>query len=274
MRDWFRRLKYRARISRAIREVETRSVTPRPHGLDAPLVVSLTSYPARFPTLALTLKALLRQTVRADHTILWLTEGEEAELPREVLALRDEGLTIRAGAPPIRSYRKIVPTLAGFPESNIVTADDDLYYGADWLAGLVDLAADRRIVAHRAHRVTFDEHGPRPYADWKKNIRESLEGPDIFATCGSGALYPPGSLHPETVRADLFMRLCPSSDDIWLWWMSRMAGSVVRHVGPRVRVLEWPGSQDMSLRAENLGTMNGNDRAIAAMVAHYGAPPM
>ena len=42
----------------------------RPHGLAAELVVSLTSYPPRFGTLAHTLKSLWRQNVKADRSSL------------------------------------------------------------------------------------------------------------------------------------------------------------------------------------------------------------
>ncbi|WP_420353327.1 glycosyltransferase family 2 protein [Paenirhodobacter sp.] len=249
-----------------------RRVTARPHGLNAPLVVSLTSYPARFATLAWTLKALLRQSVKADRTILWLTEGDDRLLPPEVLALRSEGLEIRTEAEPIRVYTKSVPALRAFADAWLVTADDDMYYGPDWLAGLVALGAPGRVVAHRAHRVKWRGTALAPYSDWDKNIAGAVEGPGIFGTGVGGVLYPPGALHPDATRAELFTRLCPGADDIWMWWMARLAGSVVRHVGPPVRIVEWPGSQAQSLRAVNHGAEAGNDRAIAAMTAQYGVP--
>ena len=42
---------------------------PRPHGLNSKLVISLTSYPQRFDTLANTLRCLLNQTVTPDHIV-------------------------------------------------------------------------------------------------------------------------------------------------------------------------------------------------------------
>ena len=42
---------------------------PKKHSLPAELIVSLTSYPARFATLALTLESLLAQTIRANRMI-------------------------------------------------------------------------------------------------------------------------------------------------------------------------------------------------------------
>ena len=54
--DLFRQFKHRRRLSRAMADLAARPLNSgAPHGLSAPLIVSLTSYPARFGTLALTL---------------------------------------------------------------------------------------------------------------------------------------------------------------------------------------------------------------------------
>lgn len=71
--------------------------------------------------------------------------------------------------------------------------------------------------------------------------------------------------------AALFQRLAPSADDVWLYWMHRLAGSQPEKIGGRFRITEWPGSQAQNLRAGNLAG-DGNDRAVAAMLAHYGFP--
>ena len=41
---------------------------------DTRLIVSLTSFPARIKTVHQTINTLLRQTVKPDHIILWLSE--------------------------------------------------------------------------------------------------------------------------------------------------------------------------------------------------------
>ena len=108
----------------------------RPHRLPGVLVVSLTSYPPRFGTLALTLRSLLCQTVRPDHLILWIAPADFALLPQSVRRLQARGLTIRL-AEDIKSYKKIIPALDQFPDAFIVTADDDLFYWQSWLEELV-----------------------------------------------------------------------------------------------------------------------------------------
>ncbi|WP_155272817.1 FkbM family methyltransferase, partial [Bordetella hinzii] len=65
--------------------------------------------------------------------------------------------------------------------------------------------------------------------------------------------------------------LCPTADDIWLYWMIRLARRTVRVVGPRMDLKTWTGSQDGSLWHQNL-LQHGNDAQITKMVARYGFP--
>lgn len=267
-----RALKLRLRVPRARAEARLRLATwggGRPHGLPGPLVVSLKSYPARFPTLADTLRGLLAQTVRADATILWLGHGDAAALPGEVLALRRLGLEVRETRD-LRSYTKIVPALAAFPEAHIVTADDDVPYAGDWLERLL-AAAPGDVACLRAHRMAVADGAPLPYDAWDWSLRAPERGPLVFPTGVTGVLYPPGSLHRDVACEDLFAALCPTADDVWLWWMHRLAGRTASKLGGRPRIVEWPGSQVASLRDANLAS-GGNDRAVANMVARYGLP--
>lgn len=264
--DALRRWKQARRIRAAEAEIMARPGRGRPHGLLAPLVVSLTSYPARFAGLELVLRSILTQSVAADRVILWLDAGDEDLLPPGIRAL---GVETRI-CPNWRSYKKIVPTLAEAPDAFVVTADDDVYYGPDWLAGLV-ARAEIGVVCHRAHRVLLRDGEPAPYGDWQRNIAAPDAGPLVFPTGVGGVLYAPGVFHPDVTDAALFQRLAPSADDVWLYWMHRLAGSQPEKIGGRFRITEWPGSQAQNLRAGNLAG-DGNDRAVAAMLAHYGFP--
>lgn len=267
----FRALKARWRSARARAEIAGRCNIPRPHGLAEGLTVSLTSYPARYATLAWTLRSLLAQTVAADRTILWLAHGDDAALPPDVLALRDQGLEIRL-CDDLRSFKKIIPPLLVFPDDTIVTADDDVYYRADWLERLI--AARREgatVVAHRAHRITLSAGTPRPYREWDWGLRAPERSGLVFPTGVLGVLYAPGVFHTDVTDAELFRKLCPSSDDVWLYWMHRLNGHRAAKIGGHQRVLEWPSSQGTNLRSANLAG-DGNDAAIAAMTQRYGFP--
>ncbi|MGU3390548.1 hypothetical protein [Sphingomonas sp. M1A8_2b] len=246
----------------------------RSHRLDGELIVSLTSYPARFPTLANTLRSLLDQKTTPDRTILWLAYGDERTLPTDVLALVSQGLEICECAD-TRSYKKIIPALRAYPNAFIVTADDDIYYPPDWLGSLVEQfdPADPAILAHRAHMAAMKSDGHlTPYASWELDTQRIHDAPPhqlLFPTGVGGVLYPPRSLGDDALDEALFMQLCPTGDDLWLFWMAERAGTPHRRVPGRMKLVHWHGSQEAGLVHHNLFD-SGNDIQIAALEQHLG----
>jgi hypothetical protein len=244
----------------------------KPHGLSAQLIVSLTSYPPRYRTLSKTLKSLLMQTVRADRVILWVAHSDATKLPKNVLELQSNGLEIRT-CDDLRSYKKIVPALSCFPNSYIVTADDDLYYDPDWLRTIVGgVVSEQPVIAcRRAHRPRFKDNEFAPYNCWQHDaVTGGLIESCLFPTTGAGAIFPPGSLASEVGDRQIFETLCPDADDIWLFVMALRAGSRFRQVGPGFAQVCWDGSQETSLLESNLG--GGNDRQLRAVLRHFGNP--
>ncbi len=245
-----------------------------PHGLPGELIVNLTSYPARFATLALTLRSLLDQSVRADRTILWVGEAAVAELPPDVRLLEQHGLEVRA-CTDLRSYTKLVPALRAIPAAFHVTADDDLYYPSDWLARLVLSHDPNRpaIVAMRAHMARTDATGALlPYREWE--LATSLHADDapsrlLFPTGVAGVLYPPGAFGEEVLDERTFLELCPYADDVWFFWMAERRGTEQRRVAGSFDIVNWPRSQEVGLFQENwLG--DRNDRQIKCLEAYFG----
>jgi hypothetical protein len=273
----FRQWKLRRRSARALREYEHRvnngHRSDRPHGLPRPLVVSLTSFPPRFPVLEKTLNCLLLQSIRPDHVVLWLAHDDLAKLPDSILKLRALGLEIR-GTADLRSFTKIIPTLDAFPDAFVVTADDDVYYWPTWLEELVD--SHRRtgdpVICHRGHQIRLGKDGlPVPYNRWHRGTRRSTVSPLLFPTGVMGVFYDPRIFHSDINRPDLFQHLCPMADDVWIYWMHRLNGATPRLLPCRHRVLEWPGGQEQNLRSSNVG-QSGNDVAIKQMIQHYWWP--
>lgn len=270
-----RKLKVLARVSLAQREIERRLSVVEPRSLEhigRKVVISLTSYSKRFSTLHWTLKSLLFQTVKPHAVVLWVDAADYDRVPYQVAELAQFGLQVRV-APNMRSYTKIIPALVDFPDCLIVTADDDVYYWGTWLEELVRGHAEtgNPIVCHRAHEVLFTNGGVQPYASWRHCLRARQASPLVFPTGVSGVLYDPSAFHEDVAKRELFESLCPSSDDIWLYWMHRLKGSTPLTLGMSHRVLEWPGSQAQQLQALNI-LGRGNDEAISAMVSRYGFP--
>jgi hypothetical protein len=249
-------------------------VRQRPHQLPGELIVSLTSYPARFKTLGLTLRCLLSQTVKANRTILWIANADASLLPADVLTLQQYGLEVRL-TEDIGPYKKIIPALLAFPKAFIVTADDDEFYEDVWLESLVTSWDGRinQVVCHRAHRITIDDCGrPRAYRQWVLDTKDPQESTSLFPTGSRGVLYPPGSLASDVTDQATFLRLCPKGDDIWLYWMGRRAGTSYKLVNVHYPEVEWPGSQHVSLFSHNY--LSGNDEQIRNLGAELGYPKL
>lgn len=197
---------------------------------DETVIVSLTSFPARIGTVSETVKSLLLQEKKPTQVILWLAEEQfprkEKDLPPKLMQLRNFGLKI-CWCKDIRSYKKLIPALERFPEAIIVTADDDLYYRANWLKVLYN-EHQRHTQYICVHRITKFYIAQGQY--------ETIEGGHDTWPCpsflnkltgGSGALYPPHVLHEDIVNFDVFMDICPTNDDIWFWLMAVLNGTKI-----------------------------------------------
>jgi hypothetical protein len=252
-------------------------LSQKPHGLPGELIVSLTSYRPRFPTLRPTLLCLLSQSMKPDRVILWISEDDLAFIPKDVIELKADGLEIRV-AENLRVYTKIIPALKNYPEAFIITADDDTYYPPRWIEMLVnEWSGDgKQIVAHCAYEITYENGEPKSYNSWKWNVKGPSEKEDLFGLGVGGVLYPPGSLlRPEVLRDDLFAHLAPSADDLWLYWMARKNGSRYKKSSYNGYHIVWPGSQTVALAIENTGRVDGEcayDRKIRSLIDYYGWP--
>lgn len=241
------------------------------HCLPGMLVVSLTSYPKRFGCLSLTIKSLLRQNTLPDKLILWIAETDKHLLPNEVLDLQQFGLTI-AYCADIRSYKKLIPTLELFPEAFVVTADDDLYFGPCWLKHIVTEYSDNQkaVICYRAHRVKVDKNNlPLPYRKWGFEEGGYDPSPLNFPTTGAGVLFPPNIFHPSVLDIDNALLMCPTSDDVWFYWMLRLNGVSAKVMHRRFRLIEWSNSQDGALWRGNVFS-GANDQAIKNMCSVFG----
>ncbi len=189
-------------------------------------IISLTSYPKRMKNIHYCLYSLLNQTKKPDMVILWLAEDEflnpEKDIPAEVLRLCDFGLTIKF-TKNIKSYKKLIPALEQYPNDNIITADDDIFYPKDWFERLyLQHQNDKEyILCHRAHKITFkNKNEVNLYKHWKKLTTDKRPSYLNLLTSGGGVLYPSNSLYHDVFKEDLFMSLAPNADDIWFWAMS------------------------------------------------------
>jgi len=189
------------------------------------LVVSLTSFGRRIRGTRYTLYSLFAQSLKPDKVILWLAEGEK--IPLCVDYFKRYGLEIRF-CQDTRSYKKLLPALSAFPDSVIVTADDDVYYRRDWLQ-LLHSSYEQHpgtIHFHRGRTMAFDDSGNLlPYNNWPllRADRMDTQSGRYLPTGAGGILYPPRIFDgTDVLDVALFTKLAPFADDLWFWAMGTL----------------------------------------------------
>ncbi len=189
------------------------------------VIVSMTSFPAAIAYATKAIESVLNGTVLPDKLVLYLTfsQFEECGIPAELTSLAKSNpiFEIRNYDIDIRSYRKLIPALADFPEAIIVTVDDDVDYHPDMLRDLLETHTKlpHAVIAHRVKRI----QPGKPYRQWKKYrwydfcFKKFHVSFSNLQTGVGGVLYPPHSLKKEMMDVELFTKIAPTTDDIWFW---------------------------------------------------------
>lgn len=248
-------------------------------GDDEGLIISLTSFPQRMYEIHYTLYSLLTQTVKPAKVVLWLGTEQfpdgEKDIPQKVLKLKENGLVIEWHKN-LRSYTKLVPSLKKYPNSIIVTADDDIYYEKDWLEKLLESHKENKncIICHRAHRVKFYREKLAPYKKWPKKIKGGKASYLNFLTGVGGVLYPQNSLHKDVLNEELFTELAPKADDVWFWAMAVLNKTKILVVKDWIRELTYVNPErERGLTDEvtlfSFNKKGGNDLQIEKVLNHY-----
>ena len=102
------------------------------------IIVSLTTHSYRINDVYLAIESIMQGTMLPNRIILWLSEEYKKDpLPVTLQNQMERGLEVRY-CKDVRSYTKLVPALKEFPNSAIVTIDDDILYPIDALEHLVN----------------------------------------------------------------------------------------------------------------------------------------
>jgi len=224
----------------------------RPYEGIPDVIISLTSFPARIRTVHQAIETLLVQTYKADRIILWLARDEfpggKSSLPPQLQKLCDRGVEIR-WCENLRSYKKLIPTLASFPNDIIITFDDDILVHKSCVQRLLKGYVDRPdcIQCHRAAMMIY--HTP-DHVDRVLDFKKGDSGPTYLyepTGCG-GCLYPPHCFHRDITHQELFMTLAPTNDDLWFWLMGALNGYRVNIAENNISRLTYiPYTQEVGL---------------------------
>lgn len=235
------------------------------------IVVSITSYPARFKTLHLVLKSLLNQDFTPSKIILYLDKNVEiASLPSNILKLRSCGLQIKNICEDIKPHKKYFYAMNEFKNAIIVTADDDVIYPRDWLKSLYQsyLEFPNAVSARRVHKISRNLEGKAmPYQTWEKGYQLELNpSMELMATGVGGILYPPGIFNQmkDVFNESLIKDVCLGADDVWLKFIEKKNGIKVRLVPSRLAhpyIIEDETLEKTGLMNKNVA-QNQNDAYI------------
>ncbi|UDL03853.1 glycosyltransferase family A protein [Marinobacter sp. CA1] len=187
------------------------------------VLVSLTSTRVRLPILKYTLISLLDQNCPPDEIVLNLSsepylfdEGIES-LPDWLKNIDSTKVTIN-WVPNEGPYRKLIPTIgmAQFDDL-IVTCDDDVIYGPEWLGVLLRFARENPdcIICGRARRPVKNFFGlTQSYNNWifcDEGSRSLKSLPIGIA----GVVYRKSLLDSDLLNSKYYLKYAPKQDDLW-----------------------------------------------------------
>lgn len=237
-------------------------------------VVSLTTIESRFPVLHLALRSILAQNCPPRLVLLWVHNALLKKIPDKVRELEGARFQVRASDQTC-SHRKLVESLKVFPDSVIVTSDDDVMYAPDWLERLwgEHQRYPNSVVAHECRRIGYAKDGALlPYTEWKTEP-PGASSETTMAIGNGGVLYPPGVLHPDVTDRTLYDRLAPKADDIWFKAMSYRLGTAVRKtMQPLPSPVPVLNTQRSALKNFNIKE-DGNRLQWLQVCDHYGLSP-
>ena len=242
--------------------------------LDWKFEVSVTSHPARFNALALSLSALKSQILQPQSINVFIAETDIAALPDSIKELEKSGYIKISPCEDLGSGKKLIPALKVQSNLPIITIDDDLYFENDLFLHLMinHYLYPDAIIAARVHQLAVnDSKDVLPFSAWHKHYDLS-EGPsnDLMPTSGAGTLFPPKAMHEDASNAALYTELSHNTDDLWWYFQARRKGTLVRRLSGLDHLNFIDSTQDDGLWKN--GNQDRNEVNLKALLAQYGNP--
>lgn len=241
---------------------------------DKEVIVSFTTFPARFQTIKPVIESLIRQSVKPSRIILWLAENQFQDHSLVDRALRRYyryGVEVRY-CEDLRAHKKYYYTVLENPNAIVITVDDDILYPTFLIENLLKkhLEYPDCVIANRAHYMKRDETGLLNYEEWD-NRAKGKQGPSeyLIATGCGGCLYPPKCFSNHIFDKEVLKKICFFADDIWLKCMEYMVGTKVVLTGvDNPEMIDLFGSKKTGLAKVNIGS-NQNDVQMTAVTNYY-----
>lgn len=242
----------------------------------AEIIVSLSTHGRRLYEVYLAIESIMQGSMKPDRIVLWLSSDIQGEpLPLTLLKQMKRGLVVKY-TEDIGPYTKLIPALTEYPDSVIVTIDDDILYPYDTLELLFSAYQKhpRSICANRIMDLKLDNQGnPTSLPSWKElEDKERISQFNFFEGVGS-VLYSPHCFTLEVLDRSVFTAICPTADDVWFNCMALLSKTSVvpanRHYS-RFPLLINESVQDSALwRTNNSAVNTPNDKQLRAVMKKY-----
>ncbi len=244
------------------------------------VVVSLTSYGKRVTdSLPYALYSLLTQTLLPEKIVVYLNEKEWSDdnLPAILQQLQSKGVAFRY-VEDLKSYKKLIPALEEFPDSPIITVDDDFYYNehvVEWLMEAYEQSDKRTVIGSWGCIPVIRNGKYAPYTIWQ-DCKYGNQHTEYSLFAGNGTVYPPRIFDEEMCNKEVFMKQCPTADDIWFWVQEKRLGietQLITNAGyglhvPVNRIFTYNPNQPGTLFYIN-GVQGKNDEQLKALLSYY-----
>lgn len=205
------------------------------------IIISCTSTKHRLKFLYYMLESLKRQTLQPD--IIYINLSKEAYLFDEGISelpdwLNNNDKVVVNFVENIGSYRKLIPLFEQNLVSDndlIITVDDDILYGENWLKSLVE-ESDKNpevIVCSKARQMKKNIFNKwQAYSQWHL-IDKRKKDISVLATGNGGILYKKHFLNLNFLLDKKYLDIAPTTDDLW-FKMASMKNNVKVLVCPYI----------------------------------------
>lgn len=197
-------------------------------GERVPIIVSITSFPARIGKVWMVIESLLCQSHKPQDIILWLSRqqfpNELDDIPKRLVLQQRRGLTIRFVDGDIKSYKKFYYAFREFKNSLVLTLDDDLLVPSYFLKSIYDCKKIHKanVIASFGFRFYWD-NSIDYISPTRTKIYPNDTGNNLFFGSGGGTLFDT-KVVSKMDSIEKILDLCPTADDIYLNALVRICG--------------------------------------------------
>ncbi|KAL6608569.1 hypothetical protein U3516DRAFT_837713 [Neocallimastix sp. 'constans'] len=183
--------------------------------LDAPVIVTMTTYPAREKSIVIMLEHFKKQTLKPDLITVWLSE---TEYPKDITPVHlkpfvEEGYIELHWIPTNTNIYKRHEIIKLYNNAYVITADDDIYYPETYIEEMyTNMVLTNKICVYNSHYDYFKKY--------KLEIKNNGKNDSLYVHIYGGLMgFPPFSF-PLQLFDERHIKVkdkyYKTNDEVWL----------------------------------------------------------